>query len=465
MKAEYSPIDRASSVPLILLLRSGVAWLALSGVLGLVAAAQLISPHFLDSWSFTTYGRVTALAETSFVYGWLANAGVALALWSLGRLSGEPLRGQGWALGGWLFWNLGVLAALVGIVHGDSTGFTLLGLPRYVHLVLLFSYAALAVPGILAWSGRQRKISYASQWYAVAALFLFPWILSVVHVTLFAWPARGVLQPIIAGWYAQCAWTLWIAPLVLSVAYFVVPKETGKVLPSYEFASLGFWTLIFVGGLTGGRHLIGGPVPAWIPALAVVSCALLLFHTFIVFLNLRGAVFARGVASRLISIGLAAYILGALVDAVTSFHSVAEHTQFTYFDTLQQQLALYAGASTVLFGGIYFALPRITGNLWTSAGLVRAHVGATVVGLLLLLISLGGAYYVQSQGLLDAKVSFATITAQTRPWLLGAFYGQAILLVGNIALLVNLLASACWITDFSAPATFNPAPALETSAT
>ncbi len=219
-----------------------------------------------------------------------------------------------------------------------------------MQLLLVFSYAAIAVPGLLAWSGRLREVSFASHWYAAAALFVLPWLLSITHVMLFASPVRGVMQPIVAGWYAQSAWTLWLAPLALSAAYYVVPKMTGKVLPSYEFASLGFWCLIFVGGLTGGRHLVGGPVPAWIPSVAVVSCALLLFHSFIVVLNLRGAASGRGISLKFIGFGLGAYLLGALVDAATSFHAVAVHTQFTYFDEAQKQLALYAAASMLIFG-------------------------------------------------------------------------------------------------------------------
>src|SRR5208283_3873140 len=143
---------------------------------------------------------------TAFVYGWLANAGLALALWTLGRLAGEPLRAQSWAVGGAVFWNLGVAAAVGGVATGDATGFALLGLPGYVHMILLFSYSAIAVTGILAWSGRLRSVPYASQWYAAAALFMFPWILSVAHVMLFSAPVRGVVQSIAAGWYAQCAW-------------------------------------------------------------------------------------------------------------------------------------------------------------------------------------------------------------------------------------------------------------------
>ena len=263
---------------------------------------------------------------------------------------------------------------MIGIAVGDATGFPLLELPGYVQLILFFSYAAIAIPGLLAWAGRLRRVSFASHWYAAAALFLFPWILSIAHVMLFSSPARGVMQPIIAGWYAQSAWTLWLAPLALSVGYFVVPKVTGRVLPSYEFASLGFWCLVFVGGLTGGRHLLGGPVPAWIPSVAVVSCALLFFHTFVVLLNLRGAFSLQGTALKFIAFGIAAYVAGAVLDAITSFHAVALHTQFTYFDEAQKQIALYGAATSILFGGVYFALPRITGKAWLSPMLVWAHL-------------------------------------------------------------------------------------------
>jgi cytochrome c oxidase cbb3-type subunit 1 len=464
MKPEVTPVDSSSRRPLLLLMGSGLAWLVASGVLGLVASIQLHSPGFLADCPIFTHGRISEVAESAFVYGWLANTGLALALWILGRLAGEPLRAQNWALTGAVFWNLGVTGALVGVATGDATGFALLGLPGYTQLILFFSYSAIAVSGLLAWSGRLRQVSYASHWYAAAALFLFPWILSIAHVMLFSAPVRGVVQAIVAGWFAQCAWTLWLAPLGLSVAYYVVPKVTGKLLPSYEFASLGFWCLMFVGGLTGGRHLVGGPVPAWIPSVAVVSCALLLFHTFVVLLNLRGCFSGEGIALKFIAFGIAVYVLGALVDALTSFHSIALHTQFTFFDEAQKQLALYGAVSTMLFGGIYFALPRITGKAWLSAGLVRAHLFLAIAGIVLLVGSLAVCAIVQSQDLLDPKEDFVEIFHHTRPWLEAATAARVILLLGNVALLVNFVGTACRIMNLSKPAAFNPPAAMEAPA-
>jgi cytochrome c oxidase cbb3-type subunit 1 len=456
MNTDTAPDDTASRWPLTLLLVSGLVWLVVSGVLGLVASIQAFSPAFMSECPVFTFGRMGAMAETSFVYGWLANTGLALTLWTLGRLAGEPLRAQNWALAGAVFWNLGVTGAVVGVAVGDATGFEMLSLPGYVHLALFFSYAAVAVTGLLAWGGRLRRIAFASHWYGAAALFLFPWLLSVAHVMLFSAPVRGVLQPIVAGWYAQSAWTLWLAPLALCVAYYVVPKVTGKVLPSYEFASLGFWCLIFVGGLTGGRHLLGGPVPAWIPSVAVVSCALLLFHTLIVFLNLRGAILGGGPALSFIGFGIAAYVAGALLDALTSLHGVALHTQFTYFGEAQRQLALYGAASTILFGGVYFALPRITGKAWLSGPLVRAHLFLSLVGIVLLVVSLAVAGLHQGSDLLDPSVGFAAISADTRPALAAAVIAQVLLLAGSIVFLANLYGTACVILNLSVPAWLNP---------
>jgi cytochrome c oxidase cbb3-type subunit 1 len=464
MKAEVTAVDSSSRDPLLLLLLSGLLWLVASGVLALLASIQLHTPTFLAGCCLLTYGHTSAMAETAFVYGWMANAGLALALWTVGRLAGEPLRGQNWTVTGALFWNLGVTGAVVGIAVGDYTGFALLGLPSYVQFVMCAAYAAIAVSGLLAWSGRMRQVSFASHWYAAAAFFLFPWLLSIAHVMLFSVPVRGVLQPIVAGWYAQSAWTLWLAPLALAAAYYVVPKVTGKVMPSYEFASLGFWCLIFVGGLTGGRHLVGGPVPAWIPSIAVVSCALLMFHVFVVLLNLRGAFSGKGTALKFIAFGLAAYALGAAVDALTSFHSIAAHTQFTFFDEAQRQVALYAAASMILFGAIYYALPRITGKAWLSPVLVRLHLVLTVAGILLLVGSLTMAAVIQSQDLLDAKVDFADISHHTHVWLQAASAAYGMLLLASIAVVVNFIGTACRVMNISEPAVFDAPPAVEAHA-
>ena len=465
--AEVTAIDTGARWPLLLLLGGALKWLVFAGVFSLIASIQLHSPAFLSGCEWLTHGRVVALAETMFIYGWAANAGLALAIWMLGRLGGERLRALNWVVVGTYAWNIGLGLGLIGIAIGDATSFSLLQLPRYVQPLMLAGYGAIAVSGILAWSGRRTDGTFASQWYAVAALFLFPWLFSAAQIMLFWSPVRGALQAVAAGWFAQGAWSLWLAPLALAAAYYVLPKVTGRALPAYEFAPLGFWTLLVIGAWTGGRNLIGGPVPAWIATIAIVSCSLLLFHYLVVALNLRPVIGAGGTALKFIAFGLGAYVLGGVLDALTAFRDIARITQFTHFATAQQTLALYGGVSMMLLGGIYYAVPRLTGRPWASAAFVGAHRMAVTLGILLLVVSLAGAGWTQGHDLNDAKVSFADIAVHTRPWLLAATAAQVLLLAGNLILLVNFGRSAlacCCAEPAPAENTFRQAATMEVPA-
>jgi cytochrome c oxidase cbb3-type subunit 1 len=459
LSAEVTPIDTHARGPLLFLIGSAALWLVLGSVLALIAAIQLHSPGFLGNCEWFTYGRTVALQETAFVYGWAANAGIAVALWLLARLGGEALRASNWLFLGAAFWNLGVTVGEVGIATGDMTSFSLLELPRYVQPLLLFSWGTMAVAGVLAWSGRRREGTYASQWYAVAALFLFPWLFSAAQVVLLWAPVRGVVQAIAAGWYAQSVWTLWLAPLALAAAYYVIPKVSGRVLPSYEFASLGFWSLIFIGPWTGGRHLIGGPVPAWIATMAIVSCALLLFHYLIVALNLRAAYGSSGTATKFVTFGLTAYLLSGVLDAITAFRHVAVETQFTLIPTAQQVLAFYGAATMMFFGAIYFMVPRITGRPWASSAFATGHRLLLKAGVLITVLALAVGGWTQGTDLLNAKVSFGDIFAHLNLCLLAVMVGQVVLLIANLLFLVNFLRSACACVTESAAAVnpFRPA--------
>jgi cytochrome c oxidase cbb3-type subunit 1 len=424
-------------VPLLFLLGSGVLWLVLAAVLALISSIQLHSPEFLADCALLTYGRAQALAETAFVYGWIGNAGLALTLWILCRLSGEPLRASNWAGTGAFFWNAGIAIGMAGIATGGATALPMLELPPYVQPLLFAAYASVALAGVAAWTGRRREFMFASHWYAVAALFFFPWLFSVAQVMLLWFPVHGVLQAIVAGWYAQGLWTLWIAPLSLAGAYYVVPRVAGRVLPAYDSAVFGFWCLLLVGGWTGGRHLIGGPVPAWISSVAIGAAYILLFHYIVVALNLRAGFAGGGISLRFISFGVAAYALGGLLDAVTAVRGVAVITQFTHFDEAQRQFALQGGATMMLFGTLYFALPRIVGRPWASRGLVRGHLALSALGILLLAACLGAAGWVQGWALNDPKTAFSDIAGLTRDWLLGATGARALLLFADILLAVN----------------------------
>lgn len=437
--AEVSEIDANARCSLSLLVAFALFWLLVSGAFSLISLGQSLDPAFLAGCPAFTFGHVRYLQETTFIYGWVANVGFAIALWLLGRLGGAPLRSLNWACAGTVFWNVGVLVGAIGIVTGDATSVAYLHLPRYVQPLLLVAFGAIAVPGVLAWTGRNRPATFAAQWYAVAALFLFPWLFSAAQVALMWAPLRGVLQAVTAGWFVQSVWSLWLAPLALAAAYYLVPKISGRVTPAYDFASYGFWTLLFVGSWTGARQLIGGPVPAWIASIAIAACWLMLFHYIVVALNLRGAFGQRSLPLQFVAFGVLAYVVGGIADAVTALRSVAEVTQFTWITQAQSQLALYGAFSMIAFGALYFLLPRVKLAPWPSMAFIRAHYITSLVGTVTSVALLATAGYVQSKGLANASLSFADVNHQVRPWLLATSAAQGLLVAGNFFLALNFV--------------------------
>jgi cytochrome c oxidase cbb3-type subunit 1 len=222
-----------------------------------------------------------------------------------------------------------------------------------------------------------------------------------------------------------------------------------------------------IGGWTGGRHLIGGPVPAWIPSVAIVAAVLLLFHYIVVLLNLGRSLAGGSTALRFVGCGVLAYVLGGIVDAVVSFRSIAVVTELTWFTQAQTQLALYGAFSLTIFGAIYFLAPRLAGRAWPSSPLLRAHFAATIIGTVGLVAGLAVTGLIQGQALSDPAVTVAGIASETRVWLELAIASQALLVVGNALLgfhFIRLVLPSLLTPAAADTAIFRQPPAMEAPA-
>ena len=177
--AEVTAADTAGRWPLLLLFVSGLKWLVVSGILGLISSIQLHSPTFLANCSWFTHGRVAAMAETAFIYGWAGNAGLGVALWVLGRLGGSPLRASNWTVVGTIFWNFALALGLVFIAVGEATSFSLLEMPKYIQPLMVVAYVgfvggylkALFGPGALLLAGT--VAASLVTWFTFLPSFLF----------------------------------------------------------------------------------------------------------------------------------------------------------------------------------------------------------------------------------------------------------------------------------------------------
>ncbi len=466
-RTEQMEIDASAKWPVLIFFGSALGWLLLGGALQLIASIQLHTPGFLSDCVFFTYGRVAPAAQNALVYGWGLNAGFAFGLWLMARLSATTLRHGGWLFVAAKFWNLGVALGVLGILGGYSTSFELLEMPRFVTLILLAAYALIGVWAVTTFSIRNTENVFASQWYLFGAAFWFPWLFAIAQMMLFKSPVRGVLQPVVNAWYVNGLYGLWFFPVALAAIYYFLPKILGKPVANYYLAALAFWWFVGATAFAGGSRLIGAPVPVWIPTLGAAANYLLIVPVVIIALNFFGTFSGRydavagSVTLRFMLLSMVGFIVASALNFALSLRGFAQVVQFTLFTELRDWLILYACFSTAMFGAAYFILPRLTEREWRSPALVKAHVGATVLGVLLLTIGLAYAGWTQGQMLNNATVPFADITKALTFWFTFRSVGLMLLLVGHVAFLINFIWIACPLfSQGVTPAQFQNPPAL-----
>ncbi len=463
-RAEQLEIDASTRWPFTAFLVSALFWLLAGGVLQLASAIQLHTPDFLAGCAWFTHGRLAAASQHILVYGWGFCAGFAVALWLMARLSAAALRHGGWLLVAAKFWNIAVLLAAAGILGGGATSYELLEMPRYVTGLMLVAYALIAVWAVTTFSVRNTESVYASQWWVLVAAFAFPWLFAIAQGLLFCLPVHGTVQAVVSAWYVGGIMNFWFIPLTLAILYYFLPKLTGTPIRYYYLAPLAFWWFLACAGFAGASRLIGGPVPAWVPTLGSVANFLLTIAVFIMAVNFLGGLRARlahlnsGVSLRFLLLAITAFLLAAVLAFALSIRGFAVKAQFTQLASLHDWLVVQGAFTSAIAAAAYFIVPRITGKAWRSAALVRTHLGATIVGLVLVSIAYAASGWTHGDLLSQANVSYAEILKELRPWFLLTTAGLGVLVIGHLSFLLNFVLTACPCCGASCPAAIISAP-------
>lgn len=434
--------DASCRVPLFVLFGGSVFWAVIASALALIASIKFHSPSFLADCSWLTYGRVRAAAADAQLYGFALQAGFGAALWIIARI-GAGAVSQPWLIGaGGKLWNIGVLAGVIGILAGDSTGFENFEMPRYAGVVLFVAYVMIGLWTALTLHNRKEGRLGPSQWFFLAALFWFPWIDTTAVLLLQVFRVRGVEQSLIDWWGSNNLLFVWMSLTGIGAVFYLVPKFAGRSLHSQPLALFAFWTLILFGSWAGVPA--GAPVPAWIPALSAVAAVLTAVPLLAVAVNVRRTLegqcsrLAATPASLFIGFGTAAWVIAGAMRIAGAVPVISPFTSLTWFGVAQSELNSCGFFAMILFGTIYYSLPRVTGVEWPSSGSVRAHFWLGSTGIVLAAAPLAVGGILQGLKLNDEHVAFAELTKSTLPFLRASTTGDLLMLIGNLLLAVNV---------------------------
>ena len=443
--AERIEADRSSALVTFVFLACAMVWLIVASLAGLTSSIKLHEPDWLVQQAWLTFGRIRTIHLNAVAYGWAPMAAFGIAIWLLPRLLKTPLVGARYAILGCMLWNAGLIAGLGCIAVGLTDGLEWLEIPWQVDVLLVAGGALIGMPLVYTLQNRKVHHLYVSVWYMGAALFWFPILFLIGNLPAVHF---GVQQAAMNWWFGHNVLGLFYTPMALASVYYFLPKIIGRPVQSYNLSLLGFWTLAFFYGQVGGHHLIGGPVPGWLITLSIVQSVMMVVPVISFSINqhltMRGY-FSKLIYSptlRFIVLGGMMYTVSSVQGSIEALRAVNTVAHFTHFTVAHAHLGLYGFFTMVMFGAIYFVMPRIMAWEWPYPSLIAAHFWLVVLGFSVYFIGLTTGGWLQGLAMLDASRPFMDSVALTIPYLQSRSLGGAIMTLGHIVFAGHFAAMA-----------------------
>ena len=440
---ERAAIDRSVRLPVLFFFTCAAAWLFFATVMGILSSLKLRVPELWDDCPFLTYGRLFPVHMNALVYGWAIPAGIGVMLWLMARLTRVGLKSPVPLLVMGHVWNAVVVVMVGAIWFGFGRSIPLFDFPGWLAPIVFLTYLLMVSWIFPMFSARRSGEVFVSALFVLGAAVWFPWIFATTAVVV----SRGgapVMGAGVSGWYITNLIYFWFAPLALAVAYYVVPKIAGRPIRSYPTAIIGFWGLALLAGWTGFNRFLGGPFPAWLPAVSGAATILIVIPLLLSACNLRNTLEGRekmwefSPTLRFSMTGLLMLVIYGFLSAFSSFFSVSRTLEFSHFLVGLDTLAIYGFFSMALFGAIYYIVPRITFCEWPSGKMIRRHFWFSIYGVGALVVTMLVGGLAQGGAIEDWKLSFNSGLAISIPYLVGRIIGWTSIAIGNLAFLWQL---------------------------
>ena len=435
--------DRSSAFPVFMFIAFACLWLVVGSLAGLTSSLKLHMPDWLVGEAWLTFGRIRTIHLNAVLYGWITNAALGVIVWVLPRLLRTPLVGAMWVMVGGALLNTGIASGIGAIGAGWTDGMEYLEIPWQIGIFIAAGFICIVGPVLFTLVNRKVESLYVSVWYMVAALL---WITLLFVVAKLPGVHTGVQQATTNWWYGHNVLGLWFTPISVGSIYYFLPKIIGRPVRSYNLSILGFWTLAFFYGQVGGHHLIGGPIPGWLTTLSIVQSMMMIVPVLAFAINMvctiRGRVHLTQYSPtlRFMVFGAVMYILSSVQGSFEALRAVNRVAHFTHFTVAHAHLGAYAFVTMVLFGAIYFMLPRVLHREWAWPRLIAVHFWLAATGIMVYFIFLTIGGWLQGTAMLDAAKPFMDSVAVTLPYLQWRSVGGSLMVLSHLVFAGHVLA-------------------------
>lgn len=429
LPAFRATLDGACSTPVLVYFTSAVFWLLIGTLLGIAASLKFDMPEWLGTIPELTFGRIRPAHLNAVTYGWASLAGCGCLVWLVSRLTRAPARWPGALLASAALWNTGLIYGIGAILLGYSQGVEWLEFPLPAAALVAAGFLLFAASILGTFAKRNVEHLYVSLWYAVACVVWFPFLYVIANLPIYS----GVVHGAVNWWYGHNALGVWFTPTGLALAYYFIPKVIGRPVYSYYLSLLGFWAFALFYNWNGIHHLVGGPLPTWLQTISIVASVLMVIPVMAVAVNHHMTTIGHfkmlreSMVLRFTVFGAMCYTAVSLQGSLEAIRGFQQVAHFTHYTIGHAHLGVHAFLTMILFGAMYYIVPRVACWDWPRPAFIKVHFWVTGTGVLLYTIATCTGGWWQGLVLSMSARPFIDSTVLVKPFL-AARTGSGILM-------------------------------------
>jgi cytochrome c oxidase cbb3-type subunit I/II len=376
---------------------AAVITVLISALFGLLVATKFNFPTFMGGHAWETWGRLRYNHTEGIFFAWLGNAFIAFCYYAIPRLASHPVtsRRLGWAI--FAIWNFAVvLPGWVLVCAGFGQPLEWAEFPLIVAAFAVLAFALMLVQFVKPLVRAPAGDLFVSGWYIIGGLVFTALAYPIGNVVPLLVP--GALGAGFSGLWIHDAVGLFVTPLALAMAYYVITTATGRPIYSHFLSMLGFWLLFFLYPLNGTHHYVYSAIPMSAQRGAILASIYLGLDVILVvtnlLLSLRGSSDKVGgdAPLRFVWFGVVAYLIVSLQGSIQAIMPVNRFIHFSDWVIGHSHLAMIGFASFTAAGALAHVWRHIPGarynpramnwSFWLLAvGLAFMVIDLTIAGL------------------------------------------------------------------------------------